>query len=292
MGFFWLGIILAAALARAQQPETANPYVTVRPSVGEPPEPEAVQNAKESRPADDDPEGNWSEVVNGFQLSLRFETEVMRQGSPVSANILLRNISDTPREFVFPSGKGFGLCQFIITRDGSDPLVRIDEQRLFSIKALSLHPKTQWKWSARLNDMFKMDAPGSYRVTGVTAVGEPPVEIRTRTVFIQIAATNSTIEEMAAMNSNNSAPGAASTLSPSIHGRRLDSMEMDSAADRAAPAVSKSNAGTARPLLSIPAISDAHTFGATQKTGAGIVAGLFALMLAILWRAARRRRAG
>ena len=34
-----------------------------------------AQTASECRPADQDPEGNWGTVTEGFQLSLRFERE-------------------------------------------------------------------------------------------------------------------------------------------------------------------------------------------------------------------------
>ena len=61
---------------------------------------EKAKHAKDSRPAEKDPEGNWGAVAEGFQLSLRFEKESYTNGEPVTACVILRNVSDRP--LVYP----------------------------------------------------------------------------------------------------------------------------------------------------------------------------------------------
>jgi hypothetical protein len=53
-----------------------------------------AQNSEESLPAKDFPEGNWGPVTNGCQLSLRFTKSVFKVGEPVTATLLLRNVTE------------------------------------------------------------------------------------------------------------------------------------------------------------------------------------------------------
>src|ERR1035437_5486511 len=57
---------------------------------------EQARKAKYSRPANDDPEGNWGAVSEGFQLSIRFPKESFTNGEAIVASILLRNVTNTP----------------------------------------------------------------------------------------------------------------------------------------------------------------------------------------------------
>jgi hypothetical protein len=60
---------------------------------------ELVQQAqkiktRESLPAKDFPEGNWGEVTNGFQLSLRFNKTAYTNGESIETILLLRNVTN------------------------------------------------------------------------------------------------------------------------------------------------------------------------------------------------------
>jgi hypothetical protein len=60
---------------------------------------ELVEQAKklktrESLPAKDFPEGNWGEIANGIQLSLRFTKTIYTNGEPIEAIVLLRNVTN------------------------------------------------------------------------------------------------------------------------------------------------------------------------------------------------------
>lgn len=59
-----------------------------------------AKHAKDSRPAEDDPEGHWGTATEGFQLSLRFEKDSFTNGEPVVARVILRNVSD--RSLTYP----------------------------------------------------------------------------------------------------------------------------------------------------------------------------------------------
>ena len=48
------------------------------------------------RPAEDDPEGHWGAPSEGYQLSIRLEKETFTNGEPITASVLLRNVSDRP----------------------------------------------------------------------------------------------------------------------------------------------------------------------------------------------------
>jgi hypothetical protein len=63
------------------------------------PTPEQIEHAKhanESRPANDDPDGKWGQIKDGFQLSVRMAKRAFTNGEPVIAIIILRNVSNSP----------------------------------------------------------------------------------------------------------------------------------------------------------------------------------------------------
>jgi len=49
----------------------------------------------ETLPVEQDPDGNWGQPVNDFQLSLRFRHARFPKGGPVPALMILRNLSST-----------------------------------------------------------------------------------------------------------------------------------------------------------------------------------------------------
>jgi hypothetical protein len=52
-----------------------------------------------SRPADEDPAGNWGPATQGFRLSIRLEKQTFTNGEPIVAFVLLRNVSDQHLRF-------------------------------------------------------------------------------------------------------------------------------------------------------------------------------------------------
>ena len=54
---------------------------------------ESAKHAKDCRPAEQDPEGHWGQPTEGFQLSIRLQKESFTNGEPVTACVILRNVS-------------------------------------------------------------------------------------------------------------------------------------------------------------------------------------------------------
>lgn len=52
---------------------------------------EEARRSQESRPAAQDPKGNWGSVSEGFELSVRLGKETYQVGEPIAATILIRN---------------------------------------------------------------------------------------------------------------------------------------------------------------------------------------------------------
>jgi hypothetical protein len=64
------------------------PYETYSPALL------AALNAPECAPVEDDPEGNWGEMVDGLRLSLRFQPRSITNGTPLVAVVILRNVTN------------------------------------------------------------------------------------------------------------------------------------------------------------------------------------------------------
>jgi hypothetical protein len=271
-------------------------------AVPKPSQVEGAFTAKESRPADHDPEGNWGEASNGAQLSVRFDRTVFRLGEPVLANVFLRNVTNTPLSHGIPRGTGFdsSLCRLIVTGPGDQPTARVEQPsfRGFSgsVRNAALYPKAQWKSPVCLNNIFKMDEPGTYFVTGLTGAGNPAAEIRTRTVAIEVVANDSTasptdaagtlrngfnkpITHIRADDNTTTVPGSISQpTSVSASSSRIASSALDISNEPASAALTVATASTT-----------SNTHALSPQTCIGIIAGLLALVLVILWRAARRK---
>lgn len=86
---------------------------------------EQAKQAKDARPAEDDPEGNWGQISEGFQLSIRLSKNTFTNGEPVSASILLRNVSDKPLTYYVSIPKDDEMKFFV--KRGLEPLSAFDE---------------------------------------------------------------------------------------------------------------------------------------------------------------------
>jgi hypothetical protein len=95
-------ICLLALLAASAQTnrfyvtDESMPHHEPKTVVFSPQQIEKAKRAKESRPADEDPEGHWGAPSQGYQLSIRLEKGTFTNGEPVIASVLLRNVSDRP----------------------------------------------------------------------------------------------------------------------------------------------------------------------------------------------------
>jgi hypothetical protein len=129
--------------------------------------------AKDSRPAEEDPEGNWGQPAGGMQLSVRFDKDSYDVGKPIVATVIFRNVTNEEisaplnilrfdTEMVVTDEKGRqletkkpeGLTDFEkrLCRTVQDPKFR------------TIMPRAQEKYQVKLNDSFDLVAPGTYQV--------------------------------------------------------------------------------------------------------------------------------
>jgi hypothetical protein len=262
---------------------------------------EMALNAKESRPAAQDPEGNWGEPANGFQLSLRFEKKVFTLGEPITGDVFLRNVSASPLERSLVSGSGFEskLCQFIMTREGGGLMEKTNRSRLFSVRKKTLSPKAQWKCPARLDEIFRIEEPGSYLVTGLASVGEPAAQIRSGNVLIRVVAKDTAaspdiaprLPEQVSVKASLAPPVTQSTKEPVMIDGAGKSPMFNSRNGSAQNAPTQEASPTPPPAFRSTSAAPPSS-APVRKLGMTIAAVLTLLLLAILGRAARRKRVG
>jgi hypothetical protein len=126
-------------------------------------DPKAVEASKtnqECLPAKDFPEGNWGEAQGGFQLSLRIEKRVFKNGEPILAVLLLRNVTNTSVLYAaLPAGYSDGPIGFVVV----DSHGRDFPQHQYSLPVLMGHeftkgvvPLAQVKFLERLDKRFDL----------------------------------------------------------------------------------------------------------------------------------------
>ena len=145
---------------------------------------EAKKN-KECLPADAFPEGNWGEIKNGVQLSLRFETNTFAVGQPVNAITLLRNVTNLIMSYDFGITMGMDTrpIRIIMTDSNGTPVstkavASPTGLLLTSTRSRELLPQTQHKYIERLDNLYDMQSNTLYFVTA---------EIRIRAEEIRIS---------------------------------------------------------------------------------------------------------
>ncbi len=141
---------------------------------------EHARGSKESRPSEADPEGNWGEVTEGFQLSIRLEKEVFTNGEPVNATVILRNVSGRPLKYEVMYGADDGIklnllkgeSRVAVTNNptGTNFLDRLRTIRSGSMGIYTSPPGTQRKFTKRIDQGFDLTSTGGYVVTAKRTV--------------------------------------------------------------------------------------------------------------------------
>lgn len=139
---------------------------------------DAMGGAKESLPASADPDGNWGDIVEGFQLSARFETNEIASNTPVKVTILLRNTTNQILAYshFFGIGKDTPVCNFVVVSGGHTNVARIPPNAPFLLDGKSrwfeLHSQTQKKFESYF-DIRRFDT-GQAKTITVFAKGRVP----------------------------------------------------------------------------------------------------------------------
>jgi hypothetical protein len=113
---------------------------------------------KESRPADQDPDGHWGPALDGLQLSLRFKKQAYTNGENIIAIVLIRNVSSNSIDYdamytsAYPSPINISASK--------------DQERLKikkppdwhggSLRRTQLPPQSQDKYEVNLNQFFEL----------------------------------------------------------------------------------------------------------------------------------------
>lgn len=138
----------------------------------EPAKIEEAKHAKDSQPAENDPEGNWGAISNGIQASIRFEKAEFAPNEHIDAKVIIRNVGQNWR--MFSTTEGLASC--IITKNPkNEVLERKDLQDPKShagwlqrhpggVVATHVDPGMQRKLKLNLQEFYDFSQPGKYTV--------------------------------------------------------------------------------------------------------------------------------
>ncbi len=123
-----------------------------------------IEEAKlslESRPATQDPEGNWGDVVDGIQVSLRVRSSTFTNGEPITAIMLVRNVTNGPVAHYRPAYVTISKNGEALERKGHRGL------QIFGNPLTNLFPQTQHRYLETLNKEYDLSENGEYTVQAV-----------------------------------------------------------------------------------------------------------------------------
>jgi hypothetical protein len=132
---------------------------------------EAAKTNKLSRPAADDPEGNWGAVRAGIQVSLRFSKEAFGKNESPTATVILRNVSG--EEIQYP-GSGTADDVVIEVTDGNGQRLPVRAEWLWRRRFLGgpqiLQGGTQRVLMIKLTDRFQLGGEGTFSAVATIRV--------------------------------------------------------------------------------------------------------------------------
>ena len=132
-----------------------------------------AKDAKDSRPAAADPEGNWGSVTDGLQASVRFGKAAYGANEPITATVIMRNVGHELRIFEMPHGLA---SDFVVLNPQGKQIERKDWADSQTIEgkiqraskgpqADSVDPGMQRKIKINLNQFFDFSVQGKYIVS-------------------------------------------------------------------------------------------------------------------------------
>ena len=142
---------------------------------------EKARHTKECRPAQQDPEGHWGPVTEGFQLSIRLQKDTFTNGEPVKVCVILRNVSgkllryfsnpieDPMSKIVLMRGQ-----QRLLGNNETKPGATFPERLKYlhsgSLGSLPSPVGTQRKFLVELSKMFDLGTNGEYVVQALRII--------------------------------------------------------------------------------------------------------------------------
>lgn len=126
---------------------------------------EQAKKSDQSKPENQDPNGNWGTASEGFRLSLRFVKPEYTNGEPIEAIVLARNASQQTLNYV--TGSSDWDLHFLAYDSKNRPLQDLHPTDFYGTgsKDLVVFPGTQRRFIVKLNRHFNFEPPGDYTVT-------------------------------------------------------------------------------------------------------------------------------
>ncbi len=137
-----------------------------------------AQQARECQPAEEDPGGNWGTARGGYQLSLRLEKQIFALGEAINTTVIFRNVSNQDQNLPGPVGIPRFDTELVLTKEKGEPVRSVEEEALEGLSSFErrlrkivsspkwsiIVPRTQVKEQARIDQLFRLSAPQTYRV--------------------------------------------------------------------------------------------------------------------------------
>jgi len=149
--------------------------------------------SKDSLPAELYSEANWGAPAAGFQLSLRFQTNVFAIGQPINETILLRNVTSNDLVYISAFALDWDYHYNVLNgqnqqlQDLANPTSAAGQRRY-------LPRGRQHQCKIELEKRFAINAPGKYSITAKRKVPtldkNDYTEVSSATVSIELISTN------------------------------------------------------------------------------------------------------
>jgi hypothetical protein len=118
---------------------------------------EQAKKSQESRPAEQDPQGNWGEQADGFQLSLRFEKQTFTNGEDIAAIMLMRNVTTNSQTYFRPT--------YVVAMKDGKPVKKLHNTAMKEMMVspeTTIFPQTQHEYREHLRQEYNLSESGEY----------------------------------------------------------------------------------------------------------------------------------
>ena len=150
---------------------------------------EAAKSMQECLPASEFPEGNWGDVCAGFQLSLRFETNVFVSGVPINAALILRNVTNTVLSYQATGilGRSSPIAVVVTDTNGANLPLKSDNIAVISTRNIKLFPGTEHKFNEQIDALYNFPTNGLVNAYATLKIRRrSDAEVKSSMVQIQV----------------------------------------------------------------------------------------------------------
>ncbi len=236
----------------------------------------------------------WGESIEGFSVGLSVASSKYNLEKPILVDVYLRNDTKADRPTIAIPARY--LISVVATDNARRPVPPKPEFGYDgSLSLRDLHPGQVKKETVDLRDYLYLTNSGTFAVTVKRLLAWPTFAL-SGSAMLELASTNAA----GAANPVRNSAATAQTVRP-VQNSTADNTSAtkhtpardNSSTTEGSSANSKPKDAAASPSAAVASsLAETKSFTPTQKVGTGIIAALVALLLAILWRAARRKPEG